>query len=147
MGRHGVEIEEFIEIASKNPIYNYIKWVEHLDYPDLLAYLSIKNAVLFTDFGDVNAGISGIGRDGYSVGVPMVNSTTDEIMKKQYTVPGIRYYAKEFSEITKAMSYFLNISVDNFEAIRKETSLYGLNFIDKNFFLKRIVVEIKKLIK
>ena len=147
MGRHGVEVEEFIELISKSPIYNYIKWVGHLDYPDLLAYLSIKNAVLFTDFGDVNSGISGIGRDGYSVGVPMVNSNTDEIMKKQYSVPGIRYYAKEVSEITKAMSYFLNISFDNFEAIKKETSLYGLNFIDKSFFLKRFLEEINKLIK
>lgn len=145
MGRHGIDAKEFLRMASKSCLYPYIRWVDHLDYPDLLGYLSIGNAVLFTDFGDVNAGISGIGRDGYSVGTPMVNSTTDETMKKQYTVPGPRIYAKEPVEITSTMSALLDMDEEEFENIRRETTLYGEKYIDKSFFLKRLCKEIENL--
>ena len=104
-----------------------------------MAYLSINNAVLFTDFGEVNAGISGIGRDGYAMGIPMVNSTTDEIMVKQYTFPGPRTYANTEEEIATAMKEFIFMNEEDFSIMKKRTSDYGKQYIDQSFFVKRLL--------
>lgn len=139
MGQHGEEIDQFRVFVKKSPIYRYIRWVDHLDYPELMTYLSIKNSVLFTDFGDVNSGISGIGRDGYAMGIPMVNSTTDEIMVKQYTFPGPRTYAYTEEEIATAMKEFIFMNEEDFSIMKKRTSDYGKQYIDQSFFVKRLL--------
>ena len=145
IGEHGEDAEKFKYMAQKSPVYKYITWVDHLDYPDLMSYLSIKNAVLFTDFGDVNSGISGIGRDGYAMGTPMVNSTTDEIMIKQYTIPGPRIYAKTEKEVVQAMRTVVEMNENEFNTWKQNTKEYGQNYIDKSFFIKRLLKEIKKI--
>ena len=144
MGKHGIEVNQFLNIYD-SPVFRLIRWVDHLSYPDLLTYLSIKNAVLFTEFGEVNSGISGLGRDGYSIGVPMVNSNTDEMMRKQYTVPGERYFASNINEITKIMNLFLEMDSKEYEICRKKTMDYGNKFIDTSFFLDRLLFEFKKI--
>jgi glycosyltransferase involved in cell wall biosynthesis len=144
MGKHGQDAQKFDRIAKKSDVYQYIRWVDHLDHPDVVTYLSIKNAVVFTQLG-VSVSIPGIGRDGYSIGTPMVNCCTEEGMKAQYTLPGPRIYAKEPAEITSAMSALLNMGEEEFENIRRETALYGEKYIDKSFFLKRLYKEIENL--
>ncbi len=145
MGKHGIEVNQFLKYISDSPVFRLIRWVDHLSYPDLITYLSIKNAVLFTEFGEVNSGISGLGRDGYSIGVPMVNSNTDEMMRKQYTVPGERYFASNINEITKIMNLFLEMDSKEYEICRKKTMDYGNKFIDTSFFLDRLLFEFKKI--
>lgn len=147
IGEHGEEVDAFKDFVKKSSIHPYIQWVNHLDHPDLLSYLAINKGVLFTDFGDINAGISGIGRDGYSVGIPMVNSNTDEVMIKQYTAPGPHIFAKSQEEIVSAMSYFINIGNEEFLDFKYKTLEYGKKYIDKKFFLKRILNEINLLLK
>ncbi|MCX7353119.1 MAG: hypothetical protein NTW22_07660 [Proteobacteria bacterium] len=139
MGLHGEEVNEFKEFVKKSSVHKYIRWINHLEYPELMAYLSINNAVLFTDFGEVNAGISGIGRDGYAMGIPMVNSTTDEIMVKQYTFPGPRTYANTEEEIATAMKEFIFMNEEDFSIMKKRTSDYGKQYIDQSFFVKRLL--------
>jgi hypothetical protein len=146
MSLHGEDKNEFKEFVEKSTVYKYIRWITHLDYPDLMTYLSIKNAVLFTDFGNVNSGISGIGRDGYAIGVPMVNSTTDEIMIKQYTVPGPRFYAFTVEEISYTMRKILTMSEEDFEDIKKLTAIYGEKYVDQSFFIKRLLDEASLLV-
>lgn len=146
MGGHGTDKDAFIALAKKSPVYPYIKWVEHLPYPDLLAYLSIDNAVLFSEFGKANAGISGIGRDGYTVGVPMVNATTEETMILQYNKPGERYYADSAEEVVHAMAHFMTLSADDYQAVRARTLAYGEQHVDKAFFLSRLIEEMRRLV-
>lgn len=145
IGDHGEEAEQFKEMAINSHVYKYITWVSHLNYGDLMSYLSIRNAVLFTDFGDVNSGISGIGRDGYLIGVPMVNSTTDDTMINQYTMPGPRIYVKTKEDVINAMNNIMNMSEESFDLWKKETLDYGRKYIDKDFFIKRLLTEIKKM--
>lgn len=147
MAQHGEEVNQFREFVQKSSIHKYIRWVNHLDYPELMTYLTIKNAVLFTDFGEVNAGISGIGRDGYTIGVPMVNSNTEEMMVKQYGIPGPRTYAFTIEEISKAMEEFICMDEKSFLDKKALTEDYGKQRIDKSFFTKRILKEARSLLK
>ena len=146
MSNHGEEKKQFEKFVTKSQAYRYIRWLEHLDYSDLLTCLSIKNAVLFTDFGLVNSGISGIGRDGYTIGIPMVNSNTEEMMIKQYSAPGPRTYAFTIDDITQAMRKFLVIDDKRFLAKKEETLAYGMQYIDKSFFISRILKEASNLV-
>lgn len=146
IGDHGEEAEQFKAMAKNSSVYRYITWVSHLDYGCLMSYLSIKNAVLFTDFGDVNSGISGIGRDGYAMGIPMVNSTTEDTMIKQYTTPGPRIYVKTKEDVEKAMNDIMNLSEEEFLTWKQETLEYGKRYVDKDFFIKRLLIEIKKIV-
>ena len=146
MGKHGIEVDKFLKHISNSPVFKLIRWIDHLSYPELLTYLSIKNAVLFTEFGEVNSGISGIGRDGYSVGVPMINSNTNEMTIKQYTVPGERYFASNINQISKVMNLFLEMNSKEYEMCRKKTLEYGNKYIDKSFFLNRLMFEFKKIL-
>lgn len=146
MGRHGADKEAFFELVKQSPVQPYIKWVDHLPYPDLLAYLSMNNAVLFSEFGKANAGISGIGRDGYTVGVPMVNATTDETMILQYNKPGERVYADDADAVIKAMAYFMEMPEAEYQEIRRKTRDYGENYVDKAYFMSRLIGEMQRLL-
>ena len=75
----------------------------------------------------------------------MVNSNTDEMMRKQYTVPGERYFASNINEITKIMNLFLEMDSKEYEICRKKTMDYGNKFIDTSFFLDRLLFEFKKI--
>jgi hypothetical protein len=141
---HGTHLKDFFHMASMSEVYPYIRWTDHLSHPDLMTYLSIKNAVLFAHLKH-DTGISGIGRDGYAIGVPLVSSSTDKNMMDQYMVPGPRIYAKEPAEIISAMTAFLNMGEEEFKNIRRETAVYGKKYIDKSFFLKRLYKEIESL--
>ena len=145
IGKHGYDADHFISMAKSYNIYNDIIWVEHLDYPDLLAYLSIKNAVLFSEFGDNNSCISGIGRDAYTVGTPMVNQTKDLVMTQQYNKPGLRYYASNKDEIYKSMCYFLTLTTDKYYEWHCKTKIYGKKFIDINNYIPRLKEIIKSV--
>lgn len=145
IGDHGEEAEQFKAMAKNSCVHHYITWVPHLNYGDLMSYLSIKNAVLFTDFGDANSGISGIGRDGYTMGIPMINSTTDDTMIKQYTMPGPRMYAKTKEDVVAAMNNIMNMSEESFDLWKKDTLDYGKKYIDKDFFIKRLLSKMKEM--
>ena len=139
MGKHGFEVKEFEERFSKYGIYKKIKWLDHLEYPDLVTYLSLDNAVLFTDFGKVNSGIGGICRDGYCVGVPMINSTLEETMVSQYGSPGPRIYADSEDSIYDAMKKMLVISDKEFATIKNNTLEFGETYIGFLSFYSKIM--------
>jgi hypothetical protein len=146
IGLHGEEKEAFKAFAKQKKFYPLINWVEHLDYPDLLAYLAINNAVLFPSFGAINAGISGISRDGYTMGVPLVNSATDKVMIQQYAKPGPRRFVQTEAEIVATMREFLVMPKIEFKALQDASKAYGENYIDKHYFIQRLGKEIAKLV-
>lgn len=138
MGKHGIEVEDFLRYTRQFKVFPHIRWVDHLIYSDLVTYLSMPNATLFTDFGHVNKGISGIGRDGYAVGIPMVNSTTDEVMKGQYGAAGPRLYASNVEEISSAMKEIINMTKEDFQDFRNKTLNFGDEYLDYNSYVRRL---------
>jgi len=115
-----------------------------LDYSDLITYLAIPNAVLFTEFGDVNSSINGITRDGYAIGIPMVNSSKDEIMVAQYGASGPRFFCQTVEEIKNTMKYILHLSNNDFEELKKKTLEYGNNYLDYKNYIPALVKLVKQ---
>jgi len=139
MGKHGLDVDDFMKLCEGFECSQYINWIGHLDYPELITYLSIPNAILFTEFGDVNSSINGITRDGYAIGIPMVNSSKDNIMIAQYGAPGPRFFCKTVEDIANTMQHLLNLSNDAFEELREKTLEYGNNYLDYKNYIPALI--------
>ena len=144
MGNHGLDADDFMKFCKGFECSQYINWVDHLDYSELVTYLAIPNAVLFTEFGDVNSSINGITRDGYAIGIPMVNSSKDEVMVAQYGAPGPRFFCQIVEEIENTMKYLLNLSNNDFEELRMKTLEYGNKYLDYKNYIPALIKLVKQ---
>jgi len=146
IGTHGVDYDTFAETEQKNPLFKYIKFVAHLDYPDLLAYISLPNAVVFTDFGENNDGVGGIGRDAIALGTVSINSTKDAIVTKQYGAPYPRLYALEENEIAARMREVYGMSEQTFSELQEKMKSYALEYLDYKNYMNRFYAQVDKVL-
>jgi len=146
IGKHGIDTEPFIELAKKSPVYHYIRWREHLEYPKLLSYLSLKNAILFTDFGKNNSGVSGIGRDALVLGTVTINSCTDKATTLQYGKPAPKNYASTPKEITEQIYRLLGMSDEKFRNCQNRNKQYSDTHMDYKNYLKWFYQDVEKVI-
>lgn len=130
IGRHGSHAEEFERAARQSEICERIHWIDHLPRSELLHYLSISRLVLFSEFGEVNDGLSGIGRDAVSVGTVIVSGCKPEVIKRQYGRPAPILRATTNLEIAARMKELIEMPSAQFETLKRETRAFGLQCVD-----------------
>jgi hypothetical protein len=84
VGQHGSHVEGFKALADKLDIAEHIDWVDHLDFRDLHAYLSLDNAVVFDELAPLMDELSGMAREAISVGGVVVKALDFEHISQYY---------------------------------------------------------------
>jgi glycosyltransferase involved in cell wall biosynthesis len=74
-GLHGLQSDRFRSMAMDLELEEHIQWVGHLSLPDLHAWFSLNNVVVFDQFGPNLNALSGIQREAMAFGRPVVSST------------------------------------------------------------------------
>lgn len=74
VGEHGNSVEEFKGLVERLGLGDVIDWVPHQPYNDLLAYLSLDNAIVFDELAPETDEMSGIAREALSVGGVVVKA-------------------------------------------------------------------------
>lgn len=138
MGFHGEDKEAFYHAYGETELYQYIDWIGHLDYPQLISYLSIPNAIAFTDFGKYNTGISGIMRDALSMGVPIINNSAPEVMEQQYEGVAPRLYADNPVDIRSQIKSLSEMSDEEFNGLKAKTYAYALEHLNYDVYIARL---------
>jgi hypothetical protein len=145
IGRHGNDVESFVKLAEKWPFSGHIDWVEHLAYDELLTYLSLPNAVLFSEFGELQKDLTGIGRDAASVGTVTVSSADPEFMTRQYGAPAPTFRAVTTEQIAARMREIIAMPDEMFRANQRMMADYGREWIHYPRFLDRLYRSAKGL--
>jgi len=111
-GLHGLEPDRFRSLAMELGLEGAIQWVGHLSLPDLHAWFSLDNVVVFDQFGHNLNALSGIQREAMAFGRPVVSSTdTGSREFKQAYGPGCPLIpAFEEQEILDVLLQHSNIS-------------------------------------
>ena len=84
IGNHGRDADAARKLVSELGIEEHVDWVPHLPFRDLLAYLSIPNAVVFDELTELNVVSSGMSREALSVGAVVVRSSRPVLIRAGY---------------------------------------------------------------
>lgn len=80
VGRHGLDTNAFISLARELGVLEYIDFIDHLPFDDLINYLALGNAVVFDSLQPKSNGIGGLTREALSLGTPVARSTNAEVI-------------------------------------------------------------------
>lgn len=139
VGRHGEEVDAFMQLPEVKRLSSQIDWVDHLDYSDLLTYLSIPNAVLFSVFGERQRDFGGIDRDAATVGTVTVSSATDEFMGRIYGASAPILHAVTASQIAGRMKQVLEMDDVTFNELQSEMAAFGLEYVDYSVIIPKML--------
>jgi len=111
-GLHGLDSERFRSLATDLGLEDHIRWTGHLSLPDLHAWFSLNNVVVFDQFGHNLNALSGIQREAMAFGRPVVSSTDTGTREFQHAYgahcPLVRAFDEQ--EIHTAMTRYASPS-------------------------------------
>jgi hypothetical protein len=146
MGRHGNEVEGFLELVDRSPVKSFIEWVPHLGAHELSTYLSLPNAVLFAEFGEISRELSGIGRDAAALGTVTVSSARPDVIERQYGRPAPILRAVTTGDIAQRMRELVDMEERRFTELQQETSEFGALAVDYHSYIPKFYACVQEAI-
>tara|TARA_Y100000590_G_scaffold461233_1_gene622359 strand:- start:1228 stop:2478 length:1251 start_codon:yes stop_codon:yes gene_type:complete len=137
IGTHGHDVMQFMNLASKEGLDEFIDWVPHLNYKSLLTYLSLSKAVLFSKFGENLNILTGIDRDAISIGTVTVTSFDPDLIVEMYGSKPPFFRATSVSDIKLRMREVTGLQDNEIQKLKKEIQNFGINYLDYRHILPR----------
>lgn len=133
VGLHGREADEFRDLLSELGLEDRCDYVGHLRRPDLHAYFSLPQAVVFDQFGGITRhNLNGSVREALSLGTPIVTATDVEAeeFRTAYGPDCPLLDAETEQEIFDRMREVASWSPERFESIREESLQWSRRHLD-----------------
>lgn len=137
MGRHGNEMEAFLQFVNRSPVRDFIDWVPHLGAHELSTYLSLPNAVLFSEFGEHLGILTGIGRDASTVGTVIVSSADRDIIERQYGSPAPILRAVTTEDVAGRMREIVDMDEQTFANLQRKMAEFGEQAVDYHTYIPK----------
>lgn len=137
-GRHGNNADAFIDRIKDSPLFPYVRWLPHLSWSELLTWVSLPNAYVFSEFGERQKDMSGIGRDAISVGTPVVSSADPQHVKQQLGEKPPFLRAVTIDDIAARIDEVAGYDTAQDQALREKTRLYGETVLHYPAYMRRL---------
>lgn len=147
IGRHGNEMEAFLQLVNLSPVKEFIDWVPHLGAHELCTYLSLPNAVLFSEFGEHLGILTGIGRDASSIGTVMISSANPRMIERQYGRPAPILRAVTIDDIVRRMREVVDMDDQAFANLQRKMAEFGEQYVDYRAYIPKYYAFVQEAIK
>jgi hypothetical protein len=137
-GRHGNDSDRFIEQIKDSPLYPHVRWVPHLGWAELLTWVSHPKAYVFSEFGERQKDMSGLGRDAISVGTPVVSSADHDHVRRQLGEKPPFLRAVTIDDITARIDEIVGYDAAQDNALREKVRLYGETVLHYPAYMRRL---------
>lgn len=133
VGDHGRDADEFRSLLRRLGVEEKCDFVDHLRRPDLHAYFSLRNAVVFDQFGGITRhNLSGSPREAMGLGAVLVTATAveSEEFRAAYGPDCPLLYAETEDEICGRMRDLSAWSEEKFESYRRRALAWSERNLD-----------------
>ena len=139
IGTHGHDVEAFRTWAEREGYSDYIDWIPHLSYPEMLTYLALPNAVLFGKFGEDLSILSGIDRDALSTGTVTVTTCDPDYICQIYGAVPPYLDAVSTADIGVRMRDVVDMEDKQFNRLQQAMTSFGDNYLDYSVVMPRYI--------
>ena len=139
IGTHGHDVEAFRAWAEREGYSDYIDWIPHLSYPEMLTYLALPNAVLFGKFGEDLSILSGIDRDALSIGTVTVTTCDPDYICQIYGARPPYLNAVSTADIEARMRETMDMVDEQFDGLQQAMRSFGDNYLDYSAVMPRYI--------
>lgn len=127
IGQHGSHVEEFKALVDRLGLTDQVDWVDHLDFRDLHAYLSLDNAIVFDELSPLMDELSGMAREAISVGGVLVKALDYEHISRYYGPHCPSVHANTATLCRDAIERLMNDA--EFAAAREATDRWSREYL------------------
>jgi glycosyltransferase involved in cell wall biosynthesis len=130
-GLHGLHKEEYRNMVTEMKLDSHIEYTGQLALPDLYAYYSLDNVVVFDQFTENLNTLGGIQREAMAMGCPVVSST--DVYTRQFIAgygPGCPLIpAFDEEEILNAMKKLTRLEQEEMDQYRESVKNWALRYL------------------
>lgn len=138
-GAHGHDVPALRQLITTADLDPFVDWVPHLAFPDMLAYLSLPNAVVFGKFGEAQGMPAAIDRDCMTTGTVLISTVDLEYTSRIYgAVPPV-LDAVTTPEITARIRQVMEMDDAEFQRVQQQMLAFGMQYIDYRAVVPRFL--------
>ena len=147
IGKHGEDYEALVKIINKKGLMDYVDWVEHLPYWQLLTYLSIGNAVIFDELTSLNCVSSGMFRETLSVGGILVRSYSAILTKSGHGADDCPVlHAESMQSVYKRMKELMVWDSDEIQQWKSKVHCWANKHLNYHIQIQRLVDHLEEVV-
>jgi glycosyltransferase involved in cell wall biosynthesis len=127
LGAHGNHVSECKRLVNRLDLNRYVDYVEHLPVQRLHAYLSLKNGIVFDQFGRIAINLGGMARESLALGNIVLGHTNpaSPAFKRMYGYGCPILYAHTEEEIADQIRRILAMNRSERDRVRRRSARWA----------------------